>query len=206
MILDKKQIDIGKFKSVFAKKFKNFCSKLPILISYEFLPNGIIIYEHFDEENEDNKKQIIYYEYDYPISVQKNIYNIKRQLYDYLPILTQIIKVEVEAGAQEVNTKVASGEISFNDVTPTGYMIFQERNWQIEKVIIDRDEIFIRDLDTKILYRYKLKYPVFTFLKKLRNEEFTQKEGWEFFIRKAKQLPLDPGDEGEKKESSYDKD
>lgn len=202
MIVDKKSMDIKKFKSVFAKKFKNFCSKLPILISYEFLPNGIIIYEHFDEEDENNKNQILYYEYDYLISVQKNIYNIKRKLYDYLPVLTQVVNAEVEAGTQEVNAKIASGDISLDDVTSNGYRVMREKDWQIEKAIVDRDEIFIRDLSTKTLYRYRLKYPVVTFLKRIRKDEMNQKEAWEFFISKSKQLPLDPSDEGEPKESN----
>lgn len=198
MIVNKNTMDARQFKVIFAKKFKNFCSKLPILISYKLMPNGIIVYEHFDEENEENKQKILTYDYDYLLSVQKNIYNIKKMLYPYFPEMKQKIVKEVHATAEEVNTKISSGEISLDDVTSNGYLLISEKKWQIEKVIVGRDEIFIRDMDSKSLYRYKLKYPVVTFLKKMRNNEITYKDAWEFFVNKAKQLPLDPNDDGER--------
>lgn len=202
MIVDKSKMDTKKFKTIFAKKFKNFCSKLPILLSYELLPNGVIIYEHYGEDEEDNKETILHYEYDYLNTVQKNIYNIKKHLYNYFPVLTQVVNEEKSASSEEVNKKIAEGQITLENVTAKGYWTTIEKLWEIEKIIVDRDEIFIRELESKTLYRYRLKFPVVTFLKRIRNKEMDSKEAWNFFINKAVLLPLDTNDEGIKEENN----
>lgn len=196
MIVNKEKMDPEQFKKVFAKKFKNFCSKLPIMVSYKLLPNGVVLYEHYDE-GEDNKSKIVYYEYDYSTTVQKNIYGIKKILYKYFPSMNEIIQEEIDATTEETNQKVYEGVITLQDVTPNGYLRKYKKEWQIEKVIIDRDELFIRDLGTKELRRYRMKYPVVTFLKRLRKGEWGKNEAWKFFISKSENKPLDPFDEGE---------
>lgn len=196
MIVNKGKMDTTKFKGIFAKKFKNFCSKLPILISYQMLPNGVVVYEH-SEENEEEKSKIIHYTFDYSDTIERNIYNIKKILYPYLPTMIQHIQTEIEATTEETNEKVSQHEITLDDVTHKGYMQKERVVWQIEKVIVNRDELFIRNLSNKELRRYKLKYPVVTFLKRLRKGEFNEEIAWQFFSERAVLKPLDPFDEGE---------
>jgi hypothetical protein len=197
MIVSQETTNSNIFKKKFEKKFKNFCSKLPILLSYNLQPNGVVLYEHMDEKDTDNKQKLFYFAYDYEIPVEKNIFKIKSMLKKYFPVMKETKSVEVEADTEELNKKVSEGELTFNDLSPKGYIIKQENEWRIEKVIMERDEIFVRDTHTNTLYRYHLRYPVVTFLKKMRRGDMGPTEAWNFFQSKATRKPLDTLDEGE---------
>lgn len=197
MIVNKSQINTEEFKKIFVKKFNNFCSKLPILISYTLQPNGVVIYQHFDEEDPENKSKLFYFEYDYEEDVRKNIFLIKKKLLPYLPVMKQRVKREIEASGEDINTKISEGVISLDDVTSKGYYVYQEELWRIEKALIERDELFIRNLYDNGFYRYKMKSPITNFLEKLNNKEVGPAEAWDIFISKSEERPLDPTDDGD---------
>jgi len=195
MIVHKKNIDVHQFKKVFTKKFTNFCSKLPILISFILQPSGVILYKHFDENDPENKERLFYFEYDYEMDVRKNIYLIKKKLLPYLPLMIQKVREEVRAPAEEINQKISEGTLGLVDVTGEGFWKETERTWRIEKALIERDELFVRNLYDNYLYRFKMKMPITSFLSKLQEGILTPIAAWELFEEKSEQKPLDPTDE-----------
>jgi len=182
------------FNKIFAKKFLNFCNKLPIFVSYTLTPDGIIVYE--DEKREE---ELLNYKFDYSINVQKNIFQIKKILAHHFPVMTEVRVEEItEVTSDEINRLLNERKISMEDVTAKGYQRKYRRNWVIEKLIINRDELFIRDSKTFESRRYKLRYPVVTFIKKVLEHELSRASAWDFFIGRAELLKLDPKDEGVK--------
>lgn len=198
MIVQKDNINIEEFKKSFTKKFNNFCSKLPLLISYTVQPNGVVIYRNFDETDTENREKLFYFEFDYESEVKTNIFLIKKKLLPYMPIMKQKAVEEVEADSEQTNEKVSQGEISLDDVTPNGYKVEKTYIWRIEKALIDRDELFVRRLKDFTMHRFKLRMPIMTFLNKLIKQSVTAQEAWNIFNSKAEEKELNPEDEGEK--------
>jgi len=169
----------------FNKKFKNFCNKAPILLSYKILFSVVHIYRNKFIHNKYEWEKAFEYTFDFERSVKENIYFIRKILInDFYPILLQREIIEISYNAEDLHKKVLNGEISINDISAKGVLEEKETIWRIERIIVVRDECFIRNLSSNKIFRYKLKMPITIFLKKLR-EDLSDINAWELFISKA---------------------
>jgi len=180
MVINKENFDTKKFN----KSLKKFFNNSPLLLSYNIGAGGVTIFLH-ENLNSESYKEIISYTFDYGKSIEDNIHEIKKKLQKYYPRMIQVKEENVEASTSELNDLMAKGEISLNDVTNIGYLKKEETIWIVDKVFLEKDEILIRKEYESKTYKYKLKYPVLIFLKKLRNEDMNKYEAWNFFENKA---------------------
>jgi hypothetical protein len=80
---------------------------------------------------------------------------------------------------------IKNKEISVDEIQDTYKIKQNEIYWRIEKIILERDEVFIRNLSTNLLYRYKMKGSVKKFLQDYNVEDYDQQDMWNFFEENA---------------------
>lgn len=180
MIIDKNKIDTKFFVNEFTKKFKNFCEKVPL-----FLNNPIITEKSVTLYTYENKKLLEYY-FDFTKDVKSNIYNIRQKLFNnYFPHMTQVITYEHIYDSEMLNYMISNGDISLDEVTPNGGVMEKKKiEWVIEKVIVLRDELHVKNLELNKRFVYQTKIPVTILLKKLMNKD--AKEKWNIFEKNTK--------------------
>jgi len=182
MLIDDVDFDINEFKQTFKKKFDNFCKKAPLLLKYFLKDDSVDIFSH---TYENQSRKLVNYSFDYNYNVKENIKFIKDILVkDYYPVLLQEEIVYEDYTPEELNQMVSEGQVSLNNIESVKKEIKKDTNWRIERVIVLRDEIFIRNLDSHQMYRYRMKVPVTVFLKKCRIN-FTPEEAWVYFESKS---------------------
>ena len=194
MLIEESRINLENFLAVFGQKFKNFCSKSPVLLSYNINPYAVNIYLNSTYDKDSDKKAILEYPFNYDRPVKENIKEIKDFLMEkYYPILTQTLyEKEIKYSADELNNMVREGKISTDDILDGKLENLKEIKWMIERVIVVRDEIIVRNLQSKKTYLCKLKIPVTFFFKRLYSEEFKNEnnqfdsiKAWSFLLDKV---------------------
>jgi len=97
-----------------------------------------------------------------------------------------MIKVVTEL--KEYNTfeiaQMVKEGIDYNKAIVLRKTIQHEIQMRIEKLISNRNELFVRNIETNKLYRYKLKMPSLLFLQKIK-EKLDSTQAWELFQSKA---------------------
>ena len=186
MLPDEINFSIEDFKKVFEKKFSNFCKKAPILMSYMLMDDRVSIYQYDDDSQ---SKRLFDFPFDFEVTIKENIRHIKEILLEkYYPIMTQEIITTEKYSPEELNQLISKGKVSLDEATDIRKTNIKIISWRIEKVIVLRDELFIRNMNTNKLYRYRLRsVPVTIFLKKVRLN-LTSKEAWDLFQKKSQLL------------------
>lgn len=202
MLVDNNSIDTRRFREEFSRRFKNFCNKAPLLLSFTIYDNGANIYMYkgksTSQSNQDYESERIYdYAFQYDQSVKQNIANIKNFLREnYYPIMQQTMLNEYDYSASELNRMVEKGEIGISEIGEIKKTAEKTKLYRIDKIISERDEIFITDLDTDELYQYQMKSPVFLFVKMFYETDETPSpekmwslfEGRSFLMRRLDKL------------------
>ena len=182
MLNDEVDFNITEFKRGFKKKFDNFCKKAPIHMSYLLISDSIDVYSHNDVRQ---SKKIFSFPFDYRVDIKENIKRIKDILLrDFYPVLSQSKTTYSDYSIEELNKMVSEGKISLDDINTVKQESTETVMWRIERVIVIRDEVFIRNLTTNEVFRYKMKIPVTLFLKKCR-VNLTETEAWDYFAAKS---------------------
>lgn len=183
-MLSDNKINVEQFQKEFRKKFDNFCKKAPLLLTYSLTDESISLYEDLL----DKRKFLFKYEFNFEVSVKENIKRIKDILLEQVyPILIQKEVVDDLYTPEELNKMVQRGEITLDEAPNIRKNTENTINWRIERVIVPRDELFIRNMTTNKIYRYKMKFPVTIFLKKLR-VSMTPEKGYIMFFSKSEFL------------------
>ncbi len=189
MIVEKNKIDTELFLSLFYKKFENFCRRTPFFISFDLSDTKVVLYHYKDSQSK--KEKIYEYEFDFTKKPEGNIFDIKQYLIKYFyPKMTEIEKEEKIYEHTKINQMISEGEITLDEVTPNGGIIEKkEITWVIEKVIVDRDELHIRNLENWELRVYQSKIPVSKLIEKFTSGKIKSLfERWKYFITKTKYL------------------
>ena len=173
MLLDNDKVNVPDFLREFVKRFKNFCHKAPVVLTFKTTPTSVVVHEYHSNE-------VKVFEFDFTQSVKANIKTIKDWLMENkYPVLIEVQESEYTPG--EVDKMVTRG-------MDVGDALGKKREtpirWRIEKVIVPRDELFLRNLETQKVYRYKLDMPSVLFLKKIR-EKLDPFMAWSLFKEKA---------------------
>ena len=191
MIVDQNEINTEEFSEEFKKRFKNFCNRIPLFIHPYYTPNKIIIYS-YKNLGSSEKVKLFEYDFDFSLDVKENIFEIKKILQkNHYPIMKQIHEEEKIYNAEKLNHLVAENKISIDDITSKGGVLeTKEIVWRIEKVLLDKDEVLLRDLNEDKLYKARLRMPVTSFLKTILIEIYDPYERWMLFERKMKSLDL----------------
>lgn len=179
-MLLKDQENADEFVKLFRKKFDNFCTKAPILLSYQVDKLQAVVVNVY------TKAQQLFL-FDMTLPVTENIKIIKDWLLDsWYPVIKQELTLERELTTEETEELIESG------VSPEKAVLATHRDttmilWRLEKVLIRKDEVFIRNMKTDKFYRFKMHMPVTIFLKRLR-ERYNQIYAWQVFENKSELL------------------
>ena len=159
----------------FDKRFDNFCSKAPLLISYTITPSMVQIVD----ESTDAVYEV---SFDFSIPVKSFIYGIKQLLINKgcYPILkkTEIIESPV---TKEEQVELASNGTPVDQI-PTKKNVEKVVTYLIDKCIIYHDTFLIKDIDSEQMFRFKLLKSSSLFLRKLRSKEKPIEEYSKFFF------------------------
>lgn len=186
MIVEQNTIDTETFLAIFTKKFQNFCTRVPLFVSYDITPSDVKIYQYLG--NGEEKVEIYHYDFDFSTDVKENIFRIRKYLTENCyPIMLQKMSVPIRYPSETLNTMISNGSISLDDVDKDG-CIYEDRSirWRIEKVIMPKDQVFIRNLESKEVKRYKLRVPSTYFIQKILNDVTDEEERWILFEDKSK--------------------
>ncbi len=184
MLLTDGNIVVDEFLDEFKKRFSNFCSKAPVILTFKITPSSCFL--------KDCEKEIVHkFEFDHLSDVKANIKIIKDWLIENVyPRMIEENFIEEDYSNEEIEKLIESG-MNEEDAIMKKKIRIEEFTWIIEKLIIKRDELFIRNIDTDRTYRYKIKMPSTLFLKKIRNGSMSQKEIFSFFYSKSELLNED---------------
>lgn len=187
MIVNNGKIDTKVFTSEFEKRFRNFCSKSPLFLHNPIITDkGVALYHYVGDDYK--KKKLFDFDFDFTKDVKSNIYDIRTKLVNkHYPIMIQRIEYEQKYSVEDLNFMVSNGDIAFDQITPEGGIMEEKKvKWRIEKVIIEGDELHVRNLDTMKIKRFRLKIPCTFFLKKIITEITDQHDRWNYFENKSK--------------------
>lgn len=170
------------FLELFNKKFANFCTKAPALLSFDSTIEGVLV-----KEVSLNKNQ--YFKFDHSKDVKQNIKIIKDWLLENVyPIMIQEKKDYSEYSTEELENIITESGCTLEQAALMKKENVSVVKWRIEKILVKKDELFIRNLDTDKQYRFKLNMlPSTIFLKKLR-ESWNPKYAYCVFEKKSQLL------------------
>jgi len=192
MLVDNYKVDVSSFLDDFQSRFRNFCKKAPLFLSYKTFDRGVNLYQYTVDSSKDNgskfeSKKVYEYYFDYDLSVKANIANIKHWLQGNLyPGMMLTAVLNEEYSVEELNALVSNGKIKLTDISDVSKTIEKNIYFRIEKIISERDEVFIVELDSNEMFRFKMKIPVFSFIKTIFTDStMTGSKLWGLFMEKS---------------------
>jgi len=167
------------------KSLKGLLKRAPMLIEFVMEEGSISI----NEVLENGKLKFLFnYDINYNLDIKESIHQIKTSLLEFYPIIIDKEVKEESYSAMELNHLIEIGEISIEDnLEDYKKIVTSIVEWRIEKIIVMKDEVIIRSLDTDTLYRYKMNIPVTVFLRNFRdcNDDDRQERYYKIFKNKA---------------------
>ena len=187
MLVDEQKVDVKNFMFLFRKKFRNFCNKAPLLLSYSTTPYAVTIFKHRDGKSmidDIGKELVLEHVFNYDKDVKENIKEIKNVLLEFYPTMIQSTKREIPYTADKLSQMVKEGKISSADLVNGKIEEPITVKWRIERVIITYDEILALNMEENKMYHFKLKVPVSRFLRLVRSD-LEPHEAWNYFEKRS---------------------
>lgn len=182
MLEDYQEFNKRKFLEDFKRKFNNVLKKAPIQARVKVIENDVFI------EVNGYKNNPIKYTFDFSIPLKRNIFLIREELKKLtFPIIEKEFEIEEDYSPEEVEKLIYDKHYNVEDALNAKKIIKSKKKFRLERVIIDRDEVFIEDLDTQERKRYRL-IGISFFLYGLRNGKFNASSGGNYFFSKAQFL------------------
>lgn len=167
------------FIEVFDKKFSNFCDKAPIVLSYKLTPVGCQLRNLFNQDFYEHR-------FDFTREVSSNINDIKVwMLENWYPVMVKTGVEYEDYTAQEIEKIMIEEGLTLEEALKRKNKKQEIREeWRIEKVILRRDELFVRNLSTDQFFRYRMHMPTTVFLQRIR-DRYTPEEAFKIFSEKS---------------------
>jgi len=163
----------------FTNRFKNFCDKAPILLSFTTSPKGVQVVD-------ERKNKIWDFDWDFSIPVKSFIFGIKQILIskECYPIIHKVETFIENISVEEQIALAVANNIDISQI-PTTREIQKKTPYLIDKCIIYKDIAIVKDMDTEELFRYQLGSSIVYFLNKLSSGKFTKETAGIFFFKNA---------------------
>ncbi|MFW5752103.1 MAG: hypothetical protein ACOCW8_02065 [bacterium] len=188
MIESNTTIDVSQFREEFGKRFKNFCHKAPMFLSFIMQEGSVELYQ--TEPVEHNDTQLTYmftHKFHFGKSVKENIHTIKQKLVsEYYPVIENKQFTHIPPTTEELNALVRTGVITLDEAPTYTKTVVKSTPYLVEKVIMNRDEIHIVNLETGEKRRYEMKKPVSVFLRKLQRGQM--EDPGRFFFKNSERI------------------
>lgn len=180
-------IDSAVYLDEFKKRFKNFCEKSPVLLSFITAPKGVQI---IDEVND----KVYDIDWQFSVPVKSFIFGIKQILISKgcYPTFVKETTTEVKLTHEE-QLALASKGVSLDEL-PETRTVTTSSTFVVDKVIIHKDVFIIKELETGDSFRYQMKqradvpekrYSSVFFLKRLRSGKYSPAQSGEYFFEHA---------------------
>jgi hypothetical protein len=179
VLIDK--IDAHKYKAEFNSRFKNFCHKAPLLMSFAIEESEVKIID-------ESTSMVYAFQWDLTMPVKTFIFHIKNTLIENgcYPIIIKTTRTYQDPTPAMIAEEMAEG-IPLEETTKK-VVLEDRKKYLIDKVVIFKDYFILRDLETQELFRYKLERRSVVFLRKLRVNKISAEEAGEFFFTEAEFL------------------
>ena len=167
-----RQTNSNSYINDFSNRFKNFCDKAPVLLSFNTSPKKVsVVVERIN--------QVYEFDWDFSIPVKSFIYGIKQILItkECYPIIYSA-EVKEESLSLEEQMELALHKNVDLENLPKTKVVKTTTKFLIDKCIIYKDIAIVKNLDTGDLFRYKLNSSIVFFLNRLNNTKggFLRKE------------------------------
>lgn len=161
----------------FSRRFTNFCDKAPCRLSFTTTP---LMVQVIDEST-----GIVYEkDWNFSIPVQDFIHGIKQELIvSAYPVIKRAVDTEVLLTSEE-QVDIASEGVALDEV-PTRKYQRTYIEYLIDKCIIYRDIVILKDKETGERFRYQMSKSVVYFLEKIRKNRFNSEQAGEYFFRNS---------------------
>jgi len=178
MLLIDDEVAVNDFLDEFKRRFSNFCNKAPVILTFKITPSSCYL--------KDLEKGIVHkFDFNHLENVKQNIKKIKDWLIENIyPKMIEETFIEKNLSTEEIEKLIDSGLDEEEAIMKKNIQI-TETVWVIEKLIIKRDELFVKNLKNNKMYRYKMNIPSTLFLKKIRSGDMTKKEVFNYFYAKS---------------------
>lgn len=159
------------------KKTENVLRKSPIKASLKVIDPDIIV----TIEKSGNEQLTHTYRVNFNESIKRNVFLLREGLKQYFPIICLRDIEEISLSAQEAEKKLSEG-YSLEEVLSMKKEKITDKRYQIEKVFVPKDQLFIEDIETGERFLYKFnKMFVTVFLKRYREREWSELQAGEEF-------------------------
>jgi len=169
--------------AVLNKKLKRFVNNLPLFIEYNIIGNNIIFYEFTSEDKHLERIELLNFLMDKHISLKQNLALIKKLLFSYFPKFIESKTIECITTSKVTSDLIMIKEIDIQDVSAKGYYKTYFETCIIDKIIMSKDELFVRNISFNTYHRYRSKIPVVRFLKLLNSIDINSDDRATFFNR-----------------------
>lgn len=178
MLTEKEKINALEFEKEFAKRFTNFCNKSPVELSFKTTMTAVYVHEHKSNEVKE-------FPFDFSQNVKSNIKTIKDWLVENkYPVMVEIKEETRDLTTDEIKKLIEEEGVSEDEALMAKHSDISYMRWRIERVIVRRDEFFLRNLEENLVYHYKMNMPCILFLKKFR-EKLDPFEAYELFSNRS---------------------
>ena len=165
------------------KKLKRFVTNLPLFIEYTIIGNTITFYEFGSENKPSEQVELLSFQLYKDLPLKQNLALIKKLLLPHFPKFITRKTIECITTSKVTYDLVSSKEIEIQDVSPRGYYKTYFETCIIDKIIMSRDELFVKNLSFNTYHRYRSKIPVVRFLKLLNSIDINSDDKATFFNR-----------------------
>jgi hypothetical protein len=162
---------------LFKKRFNNFAEKAPIHISYTSTPTGVTVVD-LDSNN------VYDFTWDFSLPIKTFIHGIKEILAkDCYPIIHKVELKEIAISEEEQLFMIENG--TNLDTLPVKRYTKEITPFLIDKVIVFKDLLIIKNLLTEECFRYKMNKSCIYFLKKVRSKRLNKEQAADYFFKNS---------------------
>lgn len=181
MLVTEKNSSISNFIDVFKKKFSNFASKAPVLISFEVDLEGVLV-------REQGTGKSLKFIFDHSKTVKQNIKMIKDWLVENTyPVMIQEKKGYVGYSIEELEKIINDSGIEPEQASLMKREVITLVKHRIMKIIVKKDELFVENLNTGKQFRFRMTMPSTILLRRMR-DSWTPRYAYEIFSKKSQLL------------------
>ena len=174
MLVNETEYSIMSFIEEFQKRFSNFCTKSPVLLTFHATIDSVVVIEQGTNKS-------LTYKFDHAIGVKQNIKAIKDWLVENTyPIMIQEKKDYSEYSVDEIEKLISETGIAAEQAVLMKKETITKTTWKIVRILVKKDELFVKNLSNNREFRFRMTCPSTLFLRNLRSK-WNPTSGWEFF-------------------------
>lgn len=162
--IEKDLISYEEYIDLFKKKMSSFLKKSPCQFSMVITPISVIF-------KEKKTSDVLSFNFDITIDLKDFIHQIYSIFLEkYYPVMKDVNKQSIDYSMEEIQEMIDKG-MDVDSALLIKKEIVEEKFYRIERIVMLKDRLFVRDLQTNKRYLYEIKNPPLSFfLNNIRNK------------------------------------